>query len=87
MNNYKLLFTQLFMLVLILEFTFYALLQTGNIYYLPGIVISTAGIFYISFVLFQLNYSKRSVHKNYNFFIEGTRPAEEIFIEQLNRRL
>lgn len=88
MRTVKVLFCQLLILILVLEFSFYGLLQTGNNYYLPGMVLSTAGISYIVYLLFTLTADKPRPQKNYYlYFINDYQPTEDVFWQKVRRRL
>ena len=88
MRTVKALFSQLLVLLLVLEFSFYCLLQTGNDYYLPGMVLSTAGVCYIVYLLFNITADKTHTQKNYHvYFIKNCQPTEDLFWPKVQKRL
>lgn len=83
------LFMYLLFSFLIMELTFYGLLQTGNTFYLLSLFLSTLSTIYIFYHICTLTDQKNAAAKNYHFyFINNDLPVgDDLLFRQISKRM
>lgn len=89
MKKARYLFIYLSFSILLLEFAVYALLSSGNQFYLLSVFISTASMIYIAYYIIKPLYGQKETAKNYHFyFISPDRQEEDdTLFRQINKRM
>jgi len=77
----KLLFVQILLAAIILCFSFWALLATGNALYFMAILLSLAAIVFIVYILYELRNEQKPIYSKdyYFYFIDRQNSADESF--------
>ncbi len=81
MKENKFLFVQLLLAIIILHFSFWALLATHNTLYFIAIILSLAAIVFIVYILYELRNDRKPIcSKDYYFyFIDRQNSSDESF--------
>lgn len=89
MKKARYLFIYLLFSILLLEFAVYALLSSGNQFYLLSVFISTTSMIYIAYYIIKPFCGQKEAPKNYHFYFVSPdyRDENDALFKQINKRM